>query len=98
MVKLTWKTVLSLELGWRLRTLRDQWETKARKGIFKTGSFCSRLGLKVELNFPSMGNGTFIQHIFGEHPVYVRPEGAVWSLPSEELKAEWRTQACNQTQ
>lgn len=56
--------------------------------------------MKVELNFPSMGNGinTFMQHTFGEHPVYARPEGAAWSLPSEELKAEWRSQACNQTQ
>lgn len=52
--------------------------------------------MKVELNFPSIGNGAFIQLIFGEHSLHVRPNRAVWSLPSEELKAKWRTQDCNQ--
>ena len=46
-----------------------------------------------------MKNSTFIQHPFGEHLLCTGPED--WghmALPSEELKAEGRAQACHQAQ
>jgi hypothetical protein len=46
-----------------------------------------------------MGNHALIQLIFSEHPLCAQHGGRLsWSLPPDLLGAEWKGQACGETQ